>query len=125
MGFGNRMVARLLLGMWRRHGSRTGRASAITIEVEELRSDHVERVDDFPTPKDMGFRRLEGNLIEGEGLVAHHVRARLIIADEVTVHTVEKLRDEVSWSAPIDGGAIVHNRCVDREGREAQCSHGY
>jgi hypothetical protein len=94
---------------------------AITIEADEIRCEHVQRVDYFPTPKDMRFVRLEGQLIAGHSLVAHHVRARLLIADEITAHKIGKLRTPLSRSVANEA-APAQTRCSDREGNPARCT---
>lgn len=84
---------------------------AITLDVRELHAPKVQRVDHYPVAKDEGMVRLEGHRVEADRLEAHHVRARVLIADEVVVHRMRKLRGSPPWPR-VEGSPEVVNRCV-------------
>jgi hypothetical protein len=83
---------------------------AISIEANEIRCPHITRTRSFPVPKDMGWRRIEGHEVQLRTLWAHHVRARLIVADKINATSIRKLAKPYVWS----GGTkvLVRNRIV-------------
>lgn len=104
---------------------RVGVLRAITLEAVELRVPSVTRVSYFPVAKDQGMVKLEGHLIAAEQLEAHHVRARLVVADKVIAHRVTKLRGAAPWPRGEDQAEVV-NQCVHLTAatnqRQARCS---
>jgi hypothetical protein len=101
-----------------------GHLYAISIEARELRSRHKQTSDSIATFKDVGMNVLQGDIVEGDWIHAHHVRARLIIADSVEAVTIRKLRGALEWTSSADAG-LVRNRCspLNDPWRPANCGH--
>jgi hypothetical protein len=90
--------------------------SAITIEANEIRCPHIVQSQGNPVPKNMGFRGLEGDLIEGKSLVAHHISARLIECTEITASKVRRVKTPYRWPGADPKANPVRNRAVAADG---------
>jgi hypothetical protein len=84
---------------------------ALSVEANEIRCPKVQK-SQGPVPKNMGWRRLEGDIVEVDSLYAHHVTARLVIADEIVARVVENHAKPYVWRGA-GSGALVRNRLVE------------
>jgi hypothetical protein len=80
------------------------------LEADEIEAPKPERSASNPTPKDVGWGRLQGHTIQVDHLVAHSVRARRVIAEQIQAHSITQLRTPLRWSAP--SAQPVSNQCV-------------
>jgi hypothetical protein len=85
--------------------------TAIRVEADEIVAPKREQVSGNPTPKDVGWGRLQGHRIQVNQLVAHSVRARRVVADEIQARTFAPLQGGLRWTPAPSSGAVV-NQCV-------------
>jgi hypothetical protein len=89
---------------------RVGELYAILVEAQEIRSRDKKTVSGYPTIKEPNLSQLEGQLVEGDSLQTHHVRARLVIADRLRAHTIRKLKGPLKLP-DAGAGAPIRNGC--------------
>lgn len=93
---------------------RVKQLNAISIEANEIRCPRIKRTPrSYPVPKDAGWRRIEGHEVELETLLAHHVSARLIVADRIVATKILKVAKPYVWRG--EGMRPVRNRIVKVE----------
>lgn len=85
--------------------------TAIRVEATEIATPKREQTPSNPTPKDVGWGHLQGHRIQVNQLIAHSVRARRIVADEIYARSFAPLQGSLRWTPAPDSGAIV-NQCV-------------
>lgn len=85
--------------------------TTISLEAAEIVAPKQERTRSNPTPKELGWGRLQGHLIQAEQLVAHSVRARRVVAEEIYARTIGPLKGPLAWSPAPSAGGVV-NECV-------------
>jgi hypothetical protein len=85
--------------------------TAIRLEATEIITPKRERSSSNPTPKDLGWGRLQGHRIQVNQLVAHSVRARRVVADEIHARTIAPLQGSLRWT-PAPSSAAIVNQCV-------------
>lgn len=86
--------------------------TAVRVEADQLEAPKQQRSASNPTPKDVGWGRLQGHSIQVDHLVAHSVRAHRVIAQEIQARSISKLQAPLRWSAPTAGGPQIQNQCV-------------
>lgn len=83
---------------------------AVSVEANEIRCPRiVHRMGGVAL--DMGWRRLEGDVVEMDKLYAHHVTARLIIAEQITALAIRRRPKSKTYRWGGSGGE-VRNRVV-------------
>jgi hypothetical protein len=90
---------------------RVKRLRAISVEANEIRCPRIERTRFPPTRKEEGWLRAEGDLVEIDEVEAHHVRARLVVADEIEAVAVKRVAKPHRW-AGAGAGPRVRNRVL-------------
>jgi hypothetical protein len=93
---------------------------AITVEAHEIECGDIVRTRHYPTTKDTRWLRLEGHVIEGKTLIAHHVQARLIRAQRIVAHRIIRPKRPYVWSSGGQDAGLVRNRVVRVVGGVAQ-----
>lgn len=90
---------------------RVKQLNAISIEANEIRCPRIERTPrSYPVPKDAGWRRIEGNEVALKTLWAHHVLARMIVAEKIVATEIHNVKKRYVW--PGEGAHPVRNRIV-------------
>lgn len=85
---------------------------AISVEANEIQCPRIVHAMGG-VAKDMGWRRLEGDVVEMDELYAHHVTARLIIAEQITALVIRRRPKSKTYRwGGAGSGAEVRNRVV-------------
>lgn len=82
--------------------------NAISVEAQRIQARDRRVVSFYPTVAEPNLSMLEGNVVRGHSLDAHHVRARVVIADRLRAHTIRIVKPSHGWSADAGGSEVVN-----------------